>query len=111
MTRICVVGAGPSGLTTTKTLLAAGLEVDCYELSPHIGGHWVIDNPSGRSSAYRSLRTNTTKRMSRFSDYEMPEDWDEFPSFDKVREWLEAYVDRFDFRKHIQTSTEIISAV
>ena len=111
MTRICVVGAGPSGLTTIKTLLAAGLEVDCYELSPHIGGHWVIDNPSGRSSAYRSLRTNTTKRMSRFSDYEMPEDWDEFPSVDKVREWLEAYVDRFDLRKHIQTSTEIISAV
>lgn len=110
MTRICVVGAGPSGLTTTKTLLAAGLEVDCYELSPHIGGHWVIDNPNRRSSAYQSLRTNTTKRMSRFSDYEMPGAWDEFPSFDKVQEWLETYVDQFGFRDHIHTRTEIISA-
>ena len=29
-------------------------------MSPDVGGHWVIDNPNGRSAAYRSLETNTT---------------------------------------------------
>lgn len=108
--RICVIGAGPSGLTATKTLLEAGLDVDCYEISPDIGGHWVMNNPNGRSSAYASLRTNTTKRMSRFSDFELPEDWPEFPPCARVREWLEAYVDQFGFRENIKTSTQVISA-
>jgi cation diffusion facilitator CzcD-associated flavoprotein CzcO len=109
--RVCVVGAGPSGLATTKTLLGAGLDVDCFEISPHIGGHWVIENPNGKSSAYRSLRTNTTKRMSRFSDFEMPADWPEFPTYDYVRTWLESYVDAFNFRQNISTGTEVVSAV
>lgn len=109
--RICVIGAGPSGLTATKSLLQDGLQVDCYEKSPHIGGHWVIDNPTGCSSAYRSLRTNTTKRMSRFSDFEMPEEWPEFPSFERVREWLESYIDKFEFRENIHLSMEVTRAV
>lgn len=108
--RICVIGAGPSGLAATKTLREAGLDVTCFDGSPYIGGHWVIDNPTGRSSAYCSLRTNTTKKMSRFSDFEFPEDWPEFPSFDQVREWLESYVDHFDIRSNIQLSAEVVKA-
>lgn len=108
--RVCVVGGGPSGLTATKTLLQSGLNVDCYEMSPHIGGHWVLGNPNGRSSAYDSLRTNTTKQMSRFSDFEMPSTWPEFPSCALVREWLESYVDHFGFRAQIITRTEVVAA-
>jgi len=107
---ICVIGAGPSGLTAVKTLSQAGLDVTCYDGSPYVGGHWVIDNPTGRSSAYQSLRTNTTKKMSRFSDFELPDDWPEFPSFDRVRTWLESYVDHFDFRDRIKLSNEVIGA-
>lgn len=108
--RVCVIGAGPSGLAAVKTLGQAGLDVTCFDGSPHIGGHWVIDNPTGRSSAYRSLHTNTTKKMSRFSDFDLPVDWPEFPGFDRVREWLESYIDHFDFRRNIQLSTEVMKA-
>ena len=38
MARVCVVGAGPAGLVATKTLLGEGLDVDCYEMSPAVGG-------------------------------------------------------------------------
>lgn len=96
--RVCVVGAGPAGLVATKTLIGFGLDVDCFESSSAIGGHWVIDNPNGRAAAYRSLRTNTTKRMSGLSDYRMPEAWPEFPDHERVRAWLEGYVDHFGFR-------------
>jgi cation diffusion facilitator CzcD-associated flavoprotein CzcO len=110
VTRVCVVGAGPAGLVSAKTLLRAGLEVDCFELSPAIGGHWVIDNPNGRSAAYRSLETNTTQHMSRLSDYEMPAHWPDFPSHAQVREWFESYVDAFGFRDRIQLRSEVVSA-
>ena len=110
MTRVCVVGAGPAGLVSTKTLLGAGLDVDCVEMSPVIGGHWAIDNPNGRSAAYRSLETNTTHAMSRLSDFEMPADWPDFPGHALVREWFESYVDAFGFRDRIALRSEVVSA-
>jgi len=108
--RVCVVGGGPSGLTTTKTFRQAGLDAICFESSPVIGGHWVIDNPSGRSAAYASLRLNTSKTMSRFSDFDMPDDWPIFASHDLMRAWLESYVDHFGFRDAIRTATSVVKA-
>jgi len=108
--RVCVVGAGPAGLVATKNLLGAGLDVDCFEMSNAVGGHWVIDNPNGRAAAYRSLRTNTTKQMSRLSDYRMPDDWPEFPSHERVRVWFESYVDHFGLRSTIALEHEALSA-
>ncbi len=108
--RVCVVGAGPAGLVTTKTLIEAGVAVDCFETSPEIGGHWVYDNPSGRSSAYRSLETNTTKHMSRFSDFTMPDAWPDFPDHKLVRQWFCDYADHFKLAPHIQTSTDVVDA-
>lgn len=108
--RICVVGAGPSGLVTTKTLAEAGLDAQCYDLSPVIGGQWVIDNPSGRSAAYRSLHTNTPLRMNRFSDFAMPVDWPVFPSAGQVAEWLAAYAQTFDLAPRLNLNTEVLRA-
>ena len=110
MTRVCVVGAGPAGLVSTKTLRGAGLDVDCFELSSVIGGHWAIDNPNGRSAAYRSLETNTTLAMSRLSDFAMPADWPDFPGHALVREWFESYVDAFGFRDRVALRSEVVSA-
>lgn len=107
--KVCVVGAGPAGLVTTKTLVQAGLDVDCFEMSSAIGGHWVIDNPNGRSSAYASLETNTTLAMSRLSDFEMPSDWPDFPGHALVREWFESYVDAFGFRDRIALGHRVVA--
>jgi cation diffusion facilitator CzcD-associated flavoprotein CzcO len=48
--RICVICAGPCGLTALKNLLQAGCRnVVCYEESSGIGGNWVFtDDPSGQ---------------------------------------------------------------
>ncbi len=110
MKSVCVVGAGPAGLVATKTLALAGLDVSCFELSSEIGGHWKLDNPSGRSAAYHSLETNTTKAMSRLSDYEMPEEWEEFSPYDRVHEWFESYIDHFGFRDRIHLGVEVLEA-
>lgn len=108
--RICVIGAGPSGLTATKTLVEAGLDAQCFDMSPVIGGQWVLDNPNGRSAAYRSLHTNTPRRMNRFSDFPMPEDWPLFPSASQVADWLNLYARQFDLLPRIHLETEILRA-
>ena len=48
--------------------------------------------------------------MSRFSDFDMPDSWPEFPDCDQVLEWLNAYVDHFGFRPSIRTLTEVVQA-
>ena len=110
MPRACVVGAGPAGLIATRTLTAAGVDVDCIELSSGVGGTWRIDNPNERSPAYRSLETNTTKAMSRLSDFKMPEDWPDFPGHARVLEWFESYVEHFGFGDRIELSSEVCEA-
>ncbi len=107
--RVCVVGAGPSGLVATKTLIEAGLDAACFEMSSEIGGHWVYDNPNGRSAAYKSLETNTTKKMSRLSDFTMPDDWPEFPNHAQVRDWFNSYADHFGLRGHIRSNCEVVT--
>lgn len=105
-----MVGAGPSGLVAAKTLHQARLAVTCYEMSSVVGGHWVIDNPNGRSAAYESLITNTTKTMNRLSDYTMPEDWPELPGHALMRVWWEGYVERFDLAPRIRMRHEVVKA-
>ncbi len=108
--RICVIGAGPSGLVATKTLAEAGLDPVCIDMSSVVGGQWVIDNPNGRSAAYHSLHTNTPRRMSRFSDFEIPEDWPEFLPAGRVVEWLQSYVEHFGLQPRLRLRTEVVHA-
>ena len=49
--KVCVIGAGPSGLTTIKQLLDEGHEVRCFERGDNIGGSWqrikLLTSPPG----------------------------------------------------------------
>ncbi|MFM8773570.1 MAG: NAD(P)-binding protein, partial [Actinomycetota bacterium] len=43
MSRYCIIGGGPAGLASLKAMLDAGYDVDCFEKSDTIGGHWNHD--------------------------------------------------------------------
>ena len=106
-TRVAVVGAGPSGLATTKTLLQAGLDVTCFESGVRLGGQWAMDNTGGHSGAYRSLRTNTNRSMSRFSDFEFPADYPEYPDHPLMEAWFTDYARLFGLTPHIRLATRV----
>ncbi|NKB98782.1 MAG: NAD(P)-binding protein [Pseudomonadales bacterium] len=106
--KIAVIGAGPCGLIATKTLRQYGIEASCFETSSFLGGHWKIDNPSGKSAAYESLTTNTNKVMSRLSDFEMPSEWPDLPSHELMYEWWCSYAETFDLLNHINFEHEVI---
>ncbi len=62
--RICVIGAGPSGLTTLKNLRQAGLtNIVCYEASDTIGGNWAYSDEEGHSSVYVSTFLISSKTV------------------------------------------------
>jgi dimethylaniline monooxygenase (N-oxide forming) len=107
--KVAIIGAGPSGLATCKTLRQAGLDARCFEAGSRVGGQWVIDNSSGMSGAYRSLRTNTNKSMSRYSDFPLPGEYPDFPRHDQLAAWFESYARHFDLFDHIALDTRVAS--
>nr|XP_023422991.1 dimethylaniline monooxygenase [N-oxide-forming] 2 [Cavia porcellus] len=78
--KVAVIGAGVSGLISLKCCVDEGLEPTCFERTEDIGGLWRFKEnvEDGRASIYKSVITNTSKEMSCFSDFPMPED---FPNF------------------------------
>jgi len=46
--KVAVIGAGPAGLTTAYYLAAEGVEVDCYEALPVLGGEVTVGVPEYR---------------------------------------------------------------
>jgi len=100
--RVAIVGAGPSGLATCKTLREAGISAVCLEAGERVGGQWVIDNSSGTSAAYRSLRTNTNQSMSRFTDFAFPAEYPEYPGHAQMADWFESYALEFGLLEHIR---------
>ena len=105
--RVCIIGAGASGLASAKTLKEAGLAFDCFELGSRLGGNWRYGNDNGRSAAYDSLHIDTSKDRMAFSDHPMPADYPNYLHHSQVLEYFESYAERFDLRPHIAFSTRV----
>jgi dimethylaniline monooxygenase (N-oxide forming) len=105
--KVCIVGAGSSGLTAAKTLHQLGIDFDCFERGSGIGGNWRYLNDNGTSAAYASLHINTSKQKMAFSDFPMPDSFPDYPHHSQVLEYFESYVDHFGFRGKIIFKTTI----
>src|SRR5215472_5311313 len=110
MSRVCVVGAGSSGIASGQVLHARGIPFDCFEAGSSIGGNWRYDNDSGRSSAYRSLHTNSSRGSMQYASFPMPDDYPGYPSHRLIAKYLDDFVDHFGFRGRIQFRSEVTRA-
>ena len=105
--KVCVIGAGSSGIAAAKALHQRGFDFDCFEKSDRVGGNWVFKNRNGMSSAYRSLHINTSRRRMEYSDFPMPASYPDFPHHTHIAAYFDAYVDHFGFRERITFETGV----
>lgn len=105
--RVCVIGAGSSGIAAAKVLHERGIDFDCFELSDRVGGNWVWGNSNGVSSSYKSLHINTSRGRMEFSDFPMPDHLPNFARHDQIAAYFDAYVDHFGFRDRIVFNTGV----
>ena len=94
----CVVGAGPAGIVTAKTLLEDGFDVTVYEKYDEIGGTWSSHR------RYVDLHHQLDKGIMEFAD--MPNDG-AYESAESVQAYLEAYAEEYDLLERIQFQTEV----
>ena len=105
--KVCIIGAGSSGIAAAKVLAERGVPYDCYETSDRVGGNWVFGNKNGMSAAYTSLHINTSRERMEYSDYPMPKSYPDFPHHSQIAEYFDAYVDHFGFRDKIRFETPV----
>lgn len=108
--RVAVVGAGSAGLVTTRALHEVGIEPVVFELGSQVGGLWVLDNDSGTSSAYQSLRINTSRTETELAEFPMPAAFGDYPSHERIAEYLSRYAAHFDLARSVRFRTEVVHA-
>jgi cation diffusion facilitator CzcD-associated flavoprotein CzcO len=105
--RVCVVGAGSSGIAALKALRERGLPADCFEASDRVGGNWVFGNRNGMSSAYRSLHINTSRERMEYDDFPMPKSYPDFPHHTHIATYFDDFVEHFGLREAIRFETPV----
>ena len=106
--RVCVIGAGVSGLTACRALHRRHIPFVCFESSDDVGGIWYFRNPNGRSSAYRSLHINISRPSISFKEFPMSAaDYPDFPHHTQVRQYLRDYARHFGLLRHIRFNTTV----
>jgi dimethylaniline monooxygenase (N-oxide forming) len=108
--KVCIVGAGSSGLTACQVLGARGIPFDCFEKGSMIGGNWRYENDNGTSSAYRSLHINSARKLMSYRAFPMPEDYPDYPSHFQVAKYFDDYAERFGLADKIAFRAEVVAA-
>lgn len=105
--RVCIIGAGSSGIVAAKILKERGIAYDCFEKGSGVGGNWRYENDNGLAAAYQSLTINTSKQRMAYSDFPMPADYPDFAHHTQILRYFEAYVDHFGLRDTITFNTGV----
>jgi dimethylaniline monooxygenase (N-oxide forming) len=109
--RVCIIGAGSSGITAAQVLAARGIAFDCFEMGSTVGGNWRYDNDNGVSSAYRSLHINTSRTAMQYAALPMPDSLPDYPSHWQIAAYFDQFVEHFGLRERITFRTEVVKVV
>ncbi|EGT37782.1 hypothetical protein CAEBREN_29039 [Caenorhabditis brenneri] len=107
--RVCVVGAGASGLPAVKACLEEGMDVVCYEKTADIGGLWNY-RPGQKDiggTVMESTVVNTSKEMMAYSDFPPPAEFANFMHHSKVIEYIKSYAEHFNLMDKIRFNTPV----
>ncbi|KAF2493291.1 dimethylaniline monooxygenase [Lophium mytilinum] len=105
--RVAVVGAGPGGLVTLKTLLEAStperpIEARLFEAEENIGGTFQY-------RSYENAELVSSKQLTAFSDFRFPLDQPDHISLPQYVDYLKSYVDRFDLAPFIKLRCPVVN--
>lgn len=109
--RVCIIGAGATGLSTAKSLKEQNLHnITIFEQSDRLGGSWVyFEEQVPQSVVYKSLQMKSSKEISGFSDFPMPDDWPSYVNHALVNRYLQLYAEHFNVKQHIRYQHQVVN--
>ena len=103
--KVAIIGAGPGGLVAARYLQSEGFEPVLFEQSARIGGQW--SGQPRQSGVWPSMRTNTSRIMTSFSDLPHDPRSPTYPTNQAMGDYLQRYADLFNLMPHIRLNTPV----
>lgn len=88
---VCVIGAGPGGLSVSRALKAHDIDYDQFERHTGAGGIWDMNNPG--SPIYQSAHFISSRDPSGFIGFPMPKDFPDYPSNQQILTYVNQFAD------------------
>src|SRR3954447_10651620 len=106
--KVCIIGAGSSGLAAAKVFSERGIPFHCLERENDIGGLWNETTNTG--VVYDTTYLVSSRKYTGFEDYPMPEDFPTYPSHREALAYLRDYAQAFGILDRIQFNTVVEAA-
>jgi cation diffusion facilitator CzcD-associated flavoprotein CzcO len=103
--RFVIVGAGPGGLCAARWLQDQGLPFDLLDRSLDVGGIWDIGATG--SPMYESAHFISSKTLSAFRDFPMPNAYPDYPGHRQILAYLRAYADKHGLRAKAELNVPV----
>ena len=104
--KICIIGAGPCGITSAKNLLQQGQsDITVFEKNSQLGGNWFFDEQNEHSSVYETTHIISSLWRSEFEDFPMPQGYPAYPSHRQLLTYFNNYAEHFGVNKFIRFNT------
>ncbi len=95
-----IIGAGFIGLGIAEALKAADIAYDQVDASDDIGGNWY-------HGVYETAHIISSRKITQFSHFPMPDSYPDFPSAQNMRDYLNAFADYFGLRDRIELNRAV----
>lgn len=105
---VCVIGAGPAGLLTAAALKKRNIPFDIIDAGRRPGGIWDIDR--GDTPMYDSAHFISSRRLSGFPGFPMPDDYPDYPRHDLILQYIQAFARHHDLERHITCGLRVDTA-
>ncbi|KAI5852503.1 hypothetical protein DFP73DRAFT_532945 [Morchella snyderi] len=92
---VAIIGAGPSGLSTARSMLASNITPTLFEAKPTIGGLWSPSSTADILALDPGLTLNHSRYTCSFSDLAWPEAAPMFPPVTEMGEYLQRYREKY----------------
>jgi hypothetical protein len=102
-----IIGGGPSGLGTARAFQRNDIPFEGVEMGVDFGGLWNIENP--RSTIYTTAHLISSKRMTEFAEFAMPDDVPDFPNHEQMCTYFKAFAKNFDLYPYYKFNTAVES--
>ncbi|MFJ3307317.1 flavin-containing monooxygenase [Streptomyces sp. NPDC086549] len=96
----CVIGAGPAGLAVARALAERDLPYTHIERHTGLGGLWDIDNPG--SPMYESAHFISSRTLSGFGGYPMPDHFADYPPHRQILSYLTSFAEAYGLGERIE---------
>lgn len=107
--RVCIIGAGPSGLCMAAELRRRSVPYDHCEKHSALGGIWDITRAD--SPLYESAHFISSKTQSAFAGFPMPEEYPDYPSHRQILDYLRSFARHHGVDESIRFGANVESVV